>query len=84
MSKIYKFDAIIKKVSDIVGAFIEIPFDVNATFAKGCVPVNATFDRVLYSGSLVKMGTHCHIIGIKKDIFKQISKQFGDTISVKS
>jgi len=55
MSKIYKFDAIIKKVSDIVGAFIEIPFDDNATFAKGRVPVNATFDVVLYSGSLVKM-----------------------------
>lgn len=32
---------------------------------------------------LVKMGTPCHIIGIRKDIRKAIKKQAGDVIRVK-
>ena len=63
-------------------AYVEIPFDVKATFGKGRVPVNTTFDGVFYQGSLVRMGTPCHIIGIRKDIRKQIGKQPGDTVSV--
>ncbi len=82
MSKIYEFDAEIKKVPDINGAYIEIPFDVKAEFGKGRVPVCATFDSVEYLGSLVKMKTACHIIGIRKDIRQQINKQPGDTIHV--
>ncbi len=82
MSKIYEFDAEIKKVPDINGAYIEIPFDVKAEFGKGRVPVCATFDGVEYLGSLVKMKTPCHIIGIRKDIRQQINKQPGDTIHV--
>ncbi|NMA83311.1 MAG: DUF1905 domain-containing protein [Epulopiscium sp.] len=82
MSKEYKFEAEIKKVPDIDGAYIEIPFDVKAEFGKGRVPVTATFDGVIYEGSLVKMGTPCHIIGIRKDIRAKIGKQAGDIIKV--
>lgn len=82
MNKRFEFDAIIKKVPDIDGAYVEIPFDVKATFGKGRVPVHATFDGVPYQGSLVKMGTPCHMIGIRKEIRKQIGKQPGDTVSV--
>jgi len=82
MPKTYKFEAQIKKVPDIDGAYIEIPFDVKAEFGKGRVPVTATFDGVLYEGSLVKMKTPCHIIGIRKDIRAQIGKQAGDMIIV--
>lgn len=82
MSKIYEFDAEIKKVPDINGAYIEIPFDVKAEFGKGRVPVYATFDGVAYEGSLVRMKTPCHIIGIRKDIREQIGKQPGDRIHV--
>lgn len=57
MNDPFKFDTIIKKVPDIDVAYVEIPFDVKATF-----------DGVPYLGSLVKMGTSCHIIGIRKDI----------------
>lgn len=56
MSKIYEFEAVIKKVPDIDGAYIEIPFDVKAAFGKGRVHVTATFDGVVYEGSLVRMG----------------------------
>ena len=82
MDKRFEFDAIIQKAPDMDAAYVEIPFDVKATFGKGRVPVNATFDGVPYQGSLVKMGTPCHIIGIRKEIRKQIGKHPGDTVSV--
>lgn len=82
MSKLYEFEAEIKKVPDIDGAYIEIPFDVQAELGRVRVPGTATFDGESYEGSLVKMKTHCHIIGIKKDIRAKISKQPGDIIKV--
>lgn len=82
MGKVYEFDAEIKKVPDIDGAYIEIPFDVKAEFGKGRVPVYATFDGEPYEGSLVRMKTPCHIIGIRKDIRAKIGKQPGDTVKV--
>jgi hypothetical protein len=81
-TKLYKFEAEIKKVPDIDGAYIEIPFDVKNEFGKGRVKVRATFDNEPYEGSLVKMGTPCHIIGIRKEIRKKINKQAGETIKV--
>lgn len=82
MGKLYEFDAEIKKVPDIDGAYVEIPFDVKEEFGKGRVPVHATFDGEPYDGSLVRMKTPCHIIGIRKDIRAKIGKQPGDTIRV--
>ncbi|HHX11187.1 MAG TPA: DUF1905 domain-containing protein [Clostridiales bacterium] len=80
--KTYTFDAIIKKVPDIDGAYIEFPYDVREEFGKGRVKVSATFDGYPYDGSLVRMGTPDHIIGIRKDIRLKINKQPGDTIHV--
>lgn len=82
MSKVYEFEAKIIKVPDIDGAYIEIPFDVKAEYGKRHVPVTATFDGEPYEGSLVRMKTPCHIIGIRKDIRAKIGKQPGDTIKV--
>lgn len=81
-SKLYEFEAVIIKVPDIDGAYIEFPYDVREEFGKGRVFVHATFDGYPYDGSLVKMGTICHIIGIRKDIRSQINKQPGDVIKV--
>lgn len=80
--KLYKFNAEIKKVPDINGAYVEFPYDVKEEFQKGRVKVYATFDGEPYEGSLVKMKTPCHIIGIRKDIREKIGKQPGDTIEV--
>jgi hypothetical protein len=80
--KTYEFEAKIKKVPDIDGAYVEIPFDVKQEFGKGRVPVVATFNGVEYIGSIVKMGMPCHIIGIRKDIRAKINKQSGDIIKV--
>lgn len=80
--KEYIFEAEIKKVPDIDGAYIEFPYDVREEFGKGRVKVSATFDGYPYEGSLVRMGTPGHIIGIRKDIRKEINKQAGDKIKV--
>jgi hypothetical protein len=82
MDKTYEFDAVIIKVPDIDGAYIEIPFDVKKEFGKGRVPVIATFDGFTYEGSLVRRNTPGHIIGVKKDIRTKIGKKAGDTIKV--
>ena len=80
--KIYKFEAILKKVPDIDGAYIEFPYDVREEFGKGRVKVHATFDGMPYDGSLVRMKTPGHIIGVLKAIRKEIGKQPGDRVSV--
>ena len=77
---VYEFDAVIRKVPDIDGAYVEFPHDVQALFGKGRVKVAATFDGVPYAGSLVRMGTPGHILGMRKDIRAQIGKQPGDTV----
>jgi hypothetical protein len=82
VAKIYEFDAVIQKVEGIDGAYIEIPFDVKQEFGKGRVPVTATFDGEPYEGSLVRMKTPGHILGIRKDIRAKIGKQPGDTVKV--
>ena len=81
-NKIYEFEALLKKVPDIDGAYIEVPFDVKAEFGKSRIPVFATFDGEPYEGSLVRMKTPCHIIGVRKEIRKKIGKQTGDMIKV--
>ncbi len=80
--KKYEFDATIQKVPDLDGAYVEIPFDVKAEFGRGRVSVHASFDGEPYDGQLVKMGTPCHIIGIRKDIRAKLGKQPGDVVRV--
>ena len=50
--------------------------------------MNATFNGFCFRGSLVNMGVKnpdgsiCHIIGVRKDIQKEIQRYPGDTITV--
>ena len=39
--KIYTFDAVIRKVPDIDGAYVEFPYDVRQEFGRGRVKVRA-------------------------------------------
>lgn len=86
--KTYEFEAFIRKVPDIDGAYIEFPYDVKAEFGKGRVKVHAIFDGEPYNGSIVNMGvknadgTVCYIIGLRKDIRAKIGKQAGDAVKV--
>ena len=77
-----KFNAEIKKIEGKDGAYIEIPFDVEEVYGAKRVKVKATFDGVEYRGSIVKMGLPCYIIGITKEIRKNIEKEPGDIIEV--
>ncbi|MDR2475142.1 MAG: DUF1905 domain-containing protein, partial [Bacteroidales bacterium] len=85
---LYEFEAEIKKVPDIDGAYVIFPYDIKKEFGKGRVKVTAEFDGVLYDGSIVNMGVKnedgsiCYIIGIRKDIREKINKQAGDVVKV--
>ena len=82
MSELIEFDAIILQNGNMDAAYVEVPFDIKAMFGKGRLSVHTTFDGVPYDGQIVKMGTPCYIIGIRKDIRKQIGKGFGSTVHV--
>jgi hypothetical protein len=81
MSLPYKFRATIQDAGD-GGAYVEIPLDVEAVFGKKRVKVLATLDGVAYRGSLVRMGSECHLMPVLKEIRQQIGKNIGDEIEV--
>ncbi|MBO0453926.1 DUF1905 domain-containing protein [Candidatus Enterococcus murrayae] len=70
------------------GAYIIFPYDIREEFGKGRVKVHAAFDGVEYQGSIVNMGVKnedgsiCYILGLRKDIRKEIKKDIGDTVTV--
>lgn len=64
------------------GAYVVIPFDVERVFGKKRVKVRGRFDGVPYRGSLVRMGTAFHILGIRKDIRAKLGKSIGDEVEV--
>lgn len=77
-----KFDAVIIQNGNMDAAYVKVPYDIKEIFGKGRLLVDATFDGVKYSGQVVKMGTPFYIIGITKQIRRQINKSFGDTVEV--
>ena len=76
-----EFEAVIKKVDGINGAYVEPPFDVERIFGAKRVKVAATFDGVEYRGSLVRMGG-CYMLGMTQEIRSRIGKEAGDTVKV--
>lgn len=77
-----KFNAVIIQNGNMDAAYVEVPYDIKEIFRKGRLLVNASFDGVPYSGQVMKMGTPCYIIGITKQVRKQINKSFGDIVEV--
>jgi hypothetical protein len=65
------------------GAFVYFPYDVQEEFGtKGQVPIQATFDGVPYTGSLMSCGAPHHMLGILKSVREQLGKNPGGTIDV--
>lgn len=64
------------------GAFVEVPFDVEGDFGSKRPKVKATIEGVPYRGTLVRMGTDCHLLIILKGIREQVGKTFGDEVKV--
>ena len=64
------------------GAFVEMPFDVEKEFGLKRPKVKAMIEGIPYRGTLTRMGTDCHILGIRKEIREQVSKTFGDEVAI--
>ena len=80
--KKYKFKAKIQ-AGDGGGAYVLFPYDTAKEFGtKGKVAINATFDGVPYTGSLIKYGNPLHMLGLLKAIREQIGKGPGDPVEV--
>ncbi|MBL7878887.1 MAG: DUF1905 domain-containing protein [Chryseobacterium gambrini] len=79
-----QFKAVIKQNGEMNAAFVEFPFSTEEIFGKkGQVKIKAVFDdKVEYRGSLAKMKSECHILGLTQEIRKQLGKTFGDEVSV--
>ena len=86
--KQYEYDTVIVEDPNSGGAYVTFPWDIRKEFGKGRVKVNATFDGIEYTGSVVNMGLRnedgsiCYIIGVLKSIRKRLGKADGDTIHV--
>ncbi|MGN7756136.1 DUF1905 domain-containing protein [Chryseobacterium sp. 22532] len=84
MKKEIEFTGIIKQNGNLNAAFVEFPFSTEDLFGKkGQVKIKALFDnKVEYRGSLAKMKSDCHILGLTQEIRKKLGKTFGDEIVV--
>ena len=84
----YRFNAVLTQNEGMDAAFVVVPIDIRQEFGKGRLKVNATFDGVPYSGSIVNMGLKdeegniCYIIGVTKAVRQQLGKTFGDEVEV--
>ena len=63
------------------GAFIEVPFDVKATFGSARPKVKVTFDGEPYRGTIAPMDG-ASLVGIRKEIRSRIGKEIGDQVRV--
>lgn len=81
VSQQLEFDAIIEDAGG-GGAFVTVPFDVEAAFGTGRPKIKATIDGIFYRGSLVRMGTPNHMLLVLKEIRSQIGKKPGDPVHV--
>ncbi len=81
MKREHRFSAVIEDAGG-GGAYVTIPFDVEHVFGKKRVKVRATLAGEPYRGSLVRMGTACHVLGVRKDIRAKTGRTIGDVIEV--
>lgn len=83
-TKATEFKAVILQNGELNAAFIELPFSAEEVFGKkGQIKIRAVFDHVVeYRGSLVRMKSDFHILGLPREIRKQLGKTFGDEVAV--
>jgi bacteriocin resistance YdeI/OmpD-like protein/uncharacterized protein DUF1905 len=81
MSKKHTFTSTIQNAGG-GGAFVEVPFDVEAAFGSKRPRVKAMIEGVPYRGILTRMGTECHLLVVLKEIRGQIGKTFGDEVTI--
>lgn len=79
---IQKFNARMIQNENMNASYIEIPFDVEEVFGAKRVKVKALLDGFEYRGSIVRMKTKCHILGITQEMRTKMGKTFGDMVTV--
>ena len=79
------FETEIKQNGTMNAAFVDFPFSTEELFGKkGQVKIKALLDeKVEYRGSLAKMKSNCHLLGLTQEVRKQLGKTFGDKVTVK-
>ena len=79
------FETEIKQNGTINAAFVDVPFSTEELFGKkGQVKIKALLDeKVEYRGSLAKMKSDSHLLGLTQEVRKQLGKTFGDKVTVK-
>ena len=86
MGKQYEYDTVIHEIPEKGGAYVVFPWNIREEFGKGRVKVHVTFDGIAYDGSIVNMGVKdadgsvCYIIGMLKEIRRQLNKGAGDSV----
>jgi hypothetical protein len=81
MTKKHTFTAPIQNAGG-GGAFVEIPFDVEKEFGSKRPRIKAMIEGVSYRGTLVRMGSECHMLLILKEIREKIGRSFGDEVKI--
>ena len=81
MSQKHSFTALIQNAGG-GGAFVEVPFDVEAAFGLKRPRVKALIEGVPYRGTLTRMGTERHLLLVLKSIREQTGRTFGDEVKV--
>src|ERR1043165_4733845 len=81
MTKKQTFTAMIQNAGG-GGAFVEVPFDMEAVFGSKRPKIKALIEGVPYRGLLVRMGGPNHMLIILKGIREQIGKTFGDEVTI--
>ena len=78
----YRFEVAIQR-STGWGAFVLFPHDTKQEFhIKGRVPVQALFEGVPYTASLMPSSTGYHRLPVPRDICARLNKSAGDLIGV--
>ena len=70
---------------NINAAYIKFPFSTEEVYGKkGQVKIKVLFDnQIEYRGTLAKMKSNCHILGVTQEIRTKLGKSFGDEVWVK-
>lgn len=79
------FTGIILQHEKMNAAYLKFPFDAEEKYGKkGQVKIKALLDdKVEYRGSLAKMKSDFHMLGLTQEVRKQLGKSFGEEVSVK-
>ncbi len=72
-------------MATINAAFVDFPFLYRRIiWQKRSGKIKALLDeKVEYRGSLAKMKSNCHLLGLTQEVRKQLGKTFGDKVTVK-